>query len=266
MTVFCCPLCGGGFIKEKSCYRCEKGHSFDRAGGGYVNLLPPSAGQHGDDSTMLKARRAFLEGGGYTPLANAIAGLVSSLQMGKDPTVFDAGCGEGYYTEAVRKALPRAAVYGVDVAKEAVKMCDKRHMNADFAAASVYKLPVKNESCDLVISVFSPFARQEFLRILRPGGYLISVIPDAKHLWGLKSILYDTPYENIVAPYEVEGFTFLSDQKVHFILHLASKEEILSLYRMTPYCYRTGKEGAKRIEKQEHLDTEAAFRILLYKK
>ncbi len=266
MTIFCCPKCQKPFDKREKSYVCENGHTYDRASSGYVNLLPPGGKQHGDDRAMLLARRVFLESGGYEPLKNALKELFSSLPMPADSIVLDAGCGEGYYTEALCTSLTGVSVYGIDVSKDAVKMCDNRKMKADFAAASVYSLPVAENSINLVLSVFSPFARQEFWRVMKSGGYLISVIPDTKHLWGLKSVLYDTPYENKVASYTVDGFTFLKMIPVSFTLTLSGREQILSLYRMTPYCYRTGKEGAARIEALDFLATEISFQILLYQK
>lgn len=266
MSLFCCPKCKGSFTATKECYRCENGHVYDRAASGYVNLLPPGGKQHGDDRAMLRARREFLESGGYETLRDSIVQTMMDLPLGVSSVILDAGCGEGYYTEAVCRAKSDTDVYGIDVSKDAVKMCDGRRMTADFAAASVYALPVPDDSCDLVLSVFAPFAAEEFHRVLRTDGYLISVIPDEKHLYGLKSVLYDVPYENKVAPYDVEGFSFLCAKKISFSLQLDTKEQIMSLYRMTPYCYRTGIVGQQRIEKLDRLETVAEFRILLYQK
>lgn len=266
MTIFCCPKCASAFQVEKKAYRCEKGHVYDRAASGYVNLLPPGGKQHGDSKEMLRARRDFLQSGAYAPLQNAICEKVKSLPFFESPVVLDAGCGEGYYTEAICKALPNASIFGVDVSKDAVKMCDALHMGADFAAASVYALPIREKVCDLVISVFSPFAGEEFQRVLKEGGYLISVIPDAKHLWQLKSILYENPYENKVADYETEGFTFVGAEKVSFTVDLDTNDKIMALFGMTPYCHRTGAQGRQRMEAVQSLKTEASFQILSYRK
>ena len=35
-----CSICGETLTKEERTWRCEKGHSFDVARQGYVNLLP----------------------------------------------------------------------------------------------------------------------------------------------------------------------------------------------------------------------------------
>jgi len=266
MTIFCCPKCGAAFQREHNRYRCEKGHAYDRAGSGYVNLLPPGGKQHGDSKEMLRARRAFLQSGAYEPLQSAICHVAKRALTVAVPTVLDAGCGEGYYTGALCRALPEARVYGIDVSKDAVKMCDGLHMGADFAAASVYALPVLPASCDLVISVFSPFAGEEFARVLKDEGYLISVIPDARHLYALKSVLYDVPYENKVESYEAQGFDFLGAEKLSFTMELDTKEKILSLFAMTPYYHRTGAEGQRRVRELEKLSCEASFQVLLYRK
>jgi 23S rRNA (guanine745-N1)-methyltransferase len=66
-----CPVCGEMLIKEAREYHCPKGHRFDRAKQGYVNLLRSqrsSKRNHGDDRDMIVARREFLEKGYYLPL------------------------------------------------------------------------------------------------------------------------------------------------------------------------------------------------------
>ena len=42
MNDFICPVCGGALLKNEKTYSCGKGHSFDIAKSGYVNLLPSS--------------------------------------------------------------------------------------------------------------------------------------------------------------------------------------------------------------------------------
>ena len=39
MSVFICPVCGEKLEITGNTYLCSKGHSFDRAKSGYVNLL-----------------------------------------------------------------------------------------------------------------------------------------------------------------------------------------------------------------------------------
>jgi 23S rRNA (guanine745-N1)-methyltransferase len=127
-------------------------------------------------------------------------------------------------------------------------------------------VPAPSESVDLALNMFSPLARQETVRLLRKDGIFIMAIPDTDHLFELKAVIYDTPYKNSPAPFELEGLTFLEAKHVSYKLHLKSKEEILSLFHMTPYAYRTRKEDADRLLSLENLDISTSFVVIIYKK
>ena len=91
---FCCPNCMGKLNISDKVALCERGHSFDRARGGYYNLLVGNTGGvHGDNKEMVLARRAFLGGGYYAPLANRIAELVAT-HTEPGGCLLDAGAGE----------------------------------------------------------------------------------------------------------------------------------------------------------------------------
>ena len=58
-----CPICAGFLEQKERSFICEKGHSFDMARQGYVNLLPVQnkhSAQPGDTKAQVNARRAFL--------------------------------------------------------------------------------------------------------------------------------------------------------------------------------------------------------------
>ena len=46
-------------------------------------------------------------------------------------------------------------------------------------------MPVKDSSCDAVLNVFSPFAPDEYSRVLKDEGVLFRVIPLENHLFEL---------------------------------------------------------------------------------
>ena len=88
-----CPVCKTPLTREKPCWHCENNHSFDVARQGYVNLLPVQQKHSltpGDTKEMVAARRAFLDGGHYLPIAETLAKLVKSVAP---ETLLDAGCG-----------------------------------------------------------------------------------------------------------------------------------------------------------------------------
>lgn len=264
MSIFICPVCGGVFDEEKSCYTCRNGHSFDKAKSGYVNLLlnHTSKTVHGDNKLMIQARREFLDRGYYEPLKNALCNTVQRYFNGG--AVLDAGCGEGYYTSAVKAALPEADMYGIDISKTAADFSAKRCKSASFAAASVFHIPVADKSCGMLITLFAPYCGEEFQRVLRDEGTMIMVIPSEMHLWELKQAVYDVPYKNKVKPYELDGFELAEKQRISYKIKLSSQQDIKSLFSMTPYYYRTGRMQQERLESLDSLETQVDFELLVY--
>ena len=250
--------------------RCPLGHSFDRARAGYYNLLSPrGGGTHGDNCEMVEARRDFLSRGYYEPLASRIVErALEGLSAGE--AILDVGCGEGYYTDFVERALVardgESRVLAFDISKDAVKHLAKRNRNIISAVASAYAMPVASGSVDLVTLVFSPLALDEIHRVLNTGGRLLMVFPDKRHLFGLKAAIYDTPYENTPEPTDLQGFKLLSDDYLEYEITLESPEAIRSLFMMTPYAYRTSAKCRERVLALSSLTTEVAFRIVVYEK
>ena len=203
-SLFCCPVCGASLSDTGTALRCQKGHSFDKAAQGYVHLLPANqmrARVPGDSREMVAARRRFLEAGWYAPFRDAAGEILSRALCGvPSPCVLDAGCGEGYYTEGIRRALAAAGktprVAGVDISKYAIKAACARSREISFAVASCFALPVKDGFADALTAIFSPIAEKEFARVVRPGGFLLLAVAGERHLYGLKEILYEYPYEN----------------------------------------------------------------------
>ncbi len=263
---FLCPVCGEALLPDGNALRCSRHHSFDRARAGYVNLLPPRGkGIHGDNKEMVLARRRFLESGAYAFLSDAVATALAR-HLPPNAVLLDAGCGEGYYTENVAMRRPDLTVIGIDISKDALAYAGKRLPTAHLAVASVYSLPLRDVSVDGIMTLFSPYAGEEFFRVLRPGGIMVMAIPAKRHLFGLKSALYATPYENDVADFALEGFRLLSHRHEERTVTLASHEEIANLFGMTPYAYRTRPEDKERLLSINSLTTELSFEVLVYEK
>ncbi len=264
MTDFICPICKNKLIGEKT-LKCENNHCFDRARSGYVNLLSGKGGNHGDPKEMVAARKNFLDRGYYMPLAKALAASAAECTpaCGK---VLDCGCGECYYTEAVAAALPKAGMLGIDVSKDAVAMGAKRLPEAELAVASVYAIPVDDHSIDTVLSVFAPAALEEFKRVLTPAGHLVMVIGGRDHLWSLKKAVYETPYKNEVADYDIDGFSLTDRKELKYNIRLEGTEDIKNLFAMTPYYHKTSPKDIAKLEDLTSLDTEIEFEILVYRR
>ncbi len=271
--VFICPACGAALEDTGHALRCGNGHSFDKARQGYVHLLPVQKKNSllpGDDKDMVTARRNFLETGLYAPFKDVLCGMVQEAVEGNaSPLVVDAGCGEGYYTGGVWQALqeiceaPKLCAF--DISKFAVKAAAGRYKGIDFAVASSYAVPLPENCADVIVNVFSPMAEKEFARILKPGGMLVFAVPSSRHLWGLKEVLYDEPYENEEKDVDYPGFVLEDRVPVRATIHVQG-ESIGDLFAMTPYAWKTGTPGKQRLAELETLTTEIGFDFLLYKR
>ncbi len=257
-----CPVCHRPLSRCERTLVCEGRHSFDLARRGYVNLLTGHASAVGDNREMIAARRRFLDGGYYAPLRRALTDVAARLFHGG--AYLDAGCGEGYYTEALAKGADGCV--GIDISKDALALAAKRLPTAELAVASAYHLPLADASVSLLSCIFAPLAAEEFHRVLTQDGTFLYVIPDARHLYEMKCVLYDTPYENEVASCELSGFTPIVRESVRFPLSLPTGEAIADLFSMTPYYYRTPRSGRERLASLPSLDTHAEFLILGYRK
>lgn len=266
-----CPVCEQKLEQHGASYRCEAGHLFDLAKEGYVNLLPANqthSHHPGDTKEMVQSRRAFLEKGYYAPFAASLYETARTALAGKRaPALLDIGCGEGYYTAWLKKAAhPASPVLGVDISKWAVRQAAKQNKDCTFAVGSAFRLPVASQSVDLAVNLFAPLATEEVVRVLKEDGIFLYGIPGPQHLYGLKEILYDHPYENETKHTEYEGLCFLNRVTVTDTLHLTDPADIKALFAMTPYYWKTPKEGAQRLEGCRELSTQIHFDFLLYQK
>ena len=144
---------------------------------------------------MVAARRAFLSAGYYGIFGQALGELCLEYgqpKAGKPLRLLDAGCGEGWYDRCIAKQFEEAnlplELAGFDIAKPAVRLAAKALPSARYAVASSFHQPVRTGWADVLLNCFSPFAQEEFLRVLRPGGRLIYAVPGAEHLFQMKAV------------------------------------------------------------------------------
>lgn len=272
MSLLLCPVCRCALTRENRRYFCRNNHSFDLSKEGYVHLLTSNqmhSKAPGDDKGMAAARNRFLSGEYYRPLREELEQL--ALQYtGTAPSILDSGCGEGYYTAGIHRALLEdgrtPSIAGIDISKFSLRWAAKRSKEVEFAVASAYHLPVADHSMDLLVNCFSPLGLDEFRRVLRPDGVFLYVVPARRHLWQLKEVLYEHPYENTEEKTEYDGFRYEEIAEVREVIHLPDTQTMLDLFQMTPYYWRTPKAGLERLKTLETLDTEIAFDIHVLRK
>lgn len=266
---FICPVCKKELERGEHTCRCENNHCFDISRKGTINLLRSQKSSHGDDKLMVNARKNFLNKGYYIPLLEVLKREVLSVSP-YECTVLDCGCGECWYTSEIYEHLKinniNPEFFGIDVSKEAIFSGASRNRLLKLAVATVFDVPLAEKSCDIVLSLFAPFSREEYIRVLKDNGCFITAFPMENHLWELKKAVYDNPYKNEVQDMEIEGFQLINKDIVHTEIELCTNEDITSLFSMTPYYYKTSRTDKEKLDKLNSLKTQIHFCVAVYRK
>lgn len=260
-----CPLCGEQLNRQERTFLCPKGHSFDVARQGYVNLLTVQQKHSlapGDTRQQVLSRRAFLEAGYYAPIAQAL--VDAAKQYGADGPILDVGCGEGYYSARLSQALG-LSLTGLDISKEAVRCAAAKYKDAQWLCATAAHIPVADHTAGLLTSLFALTLPEEFHRVLKPGGLYFQVLAAEDHLLGLKSIIYDTVFHRTkdTEP-ELPGFTRLVSIPISFDFQV-EQEQVNNLFSMTPHLFRISKAGAERLAQTQQLSDRASCVLNVYR-
>ncbi|WP_019027705.1 23S rRNA (guanine(745)-N(1))-methyltransferase [Colwellia piezophila] len=261
-----CPLCQQALSLVDKSYRCENKHSFDQAKQGYVNLLPVQfkhSKEPGDNKAMVQARRAFLDKGYYQPLLNSMLALYNKYGD-KSAAVFDAGCGEGFYTH--QHKTEHNSVYGVDIAKETIKIAAKRHQDCFFSVATLSDLPFSDGGFGWLYSVYAPILENEFSRILQDQGYLLTVTPADNHLFELKSLIYRQATKHDTSKQAIEQLTLVEEQRLNYPMNFENSEDVLNLLAMTPFAFKASDEVLEQLRQLKLFSCQADFVLRLYQK
>ena len=180
----------------------------------------------------------------------------------------DVGCGEGTWTIALRNALPEPerVLFGMDISKEAIRRAAGKDKRMQWIVASLFHLPLAGGSMDGLFNVFAPSADAEFARVLRPGGLLFTAIPGKRHLWALKQALYDVPRENDEALPDLPSFTLEQTVQVADTICLEGADTLADLLSMTPYAWKSPKEGMARYAALQRLETPISFVLAAHRR
>ena len=261
-----CPICGGPLQKQQRQYVCENRHSFDIARQGYVNLLPVQQKHSiapGDTREQVLSRRAFLEAGFYTPIAETL--ISAAKKYGVSGEILDIGCGEGWYSAQLADAL-NANLTGLDISKEAVRCAAAKYKGKLWLTATAAHIPVPDGRADLLTSLFAITLPEEFSRVLKKDGLYFQVLAAQDHLLGLKGIIYDElKFKEKDSVPELPGFTRLESIPIRFTFAVEG-EQIRNLFSMTPHVFRIGKAGAERLAAAETLTDTASCVLNVFRR
>lgn len=181
--------CGLALEQRERTLLCPRGHSYDVARSGYVNLLQPQDRRSlasGDSNAAVDARARLLSSGVGGTIVSAFVERAASLIASDEAVVVDLGCGSG---EVLGELVRRRAVtaIGVDLSTAAAETASRRFPGVTWVVANAdRRLPVLDRSVDLILSFNGRRNPEECTRVLTRGGALLTAVPGADDLIELR--------------------------------------------------------------------------------
>jgi 23S rRNA (guanine745-N1)-methyltransferase len=229
-----CPVrdCHMALVREGRRVVCPRGHSFDVARSGYINLLQPQerrSKRPGDTAAAVAARRRLHDRGVTEPLRHAIAEMISASPS---DIVLDAGCGDGFYLGSLASQTGFDA-HGVDISIPAVDAAARRYPGYEWIVANADRfVPYADRSFSIVLSITARMNAGEFRRVLGDGGRLVVALPAPEDLIELRGAGRDRVARTVetFAP----GFKLVDQRRVSTAADLdadAVHDVLLSIYR-----------------------------------
>jgi 23S rRNA (guanine745-N1)-methyltransferase len=207
---------------------CARGHSFDIARSGYINLLQPQdrrSKEPGDTPEAVAARRRLHDRGVTAPLLRAIAEMA---ETSTGDVVLDAGCGDGYYLGSL--AGDR---HGVDISIPAVDAAARRHGACEWVVANADRfVPYADQSFSLVMSITGRMNAPEFRRVIQDDGRLLIALPAPDDLEELRGPGRDRVARTVET--FAEAFTLIGQSRAGTTAELdadAVQDVLHSIYR-----------------------------------
>lgn len=185
-----CPACGGALLPAADGLRCDRGHCVNVSRRGTVNVLS-DARTDAYDSALFAARRRVFDAGCYQAVLEAVEALLPEGPQ----RLLDAGCGEGWYLNALLSRHPGWHGAGADISRVAIRMAASQPCAAVWCVADLKRLPFPDGCFTAVLDVLTPADYAEFRRVLAPGGRLIKVYPGGDYLRELREARGLPPYE-----------------------------------------------------------------------
>jgi 23S rRNA (guanine745-N1)-methyltransferase len=223
--------------REEGRLVCPRGHSFDIARSGYINLLQPQerrSRQPGDTPAAVAARRRLHDRGVTEPLLNALIEMSGLLPAGHSPDdiVLDAGCGEGYFAGNIARRTG-AAASGIDISIPAIESAARRYPECEWIVGNADRfVPYADDSFSLVLSITARMNAGEFRRVLREDGRLLVAISAPEDLIELRGAGRDRTARTIET--FAKDFQLAGQSRVTTTADLdatAVEDVLLSIYR-----------------------------------
>jgi 23S rRNA (guanine745-N1)-methyltransferase len=224
--------CHLALVREDRRLVCLRGHSFDVARSGYINLLQPQerrSRQPGDTAAAVAARRRLHDRGVNAPLLRGIADITGAS---RGEIILDAGCGDGFYLATLASQCALES-HGVDISIPAVEAAARRYPEREWIVANADRfVPYADRSFSIVLSITARMNAGEFRRVLVDEGRLLVGLPSPDDLIELRGAGRDRTARTIET--FANDFSFVERSRVTTNADLDAagvNDVLLSIYR-----------------------------------
>ena len=172
-----CTVCGDNLERQGDEFCCSRGHRVNVNRKGCLNFLSAPVDSC-YDAELFQARRRVFAAGCYQPVADALEDMLPPGQH----RLLDAGCGDGWYLDALLQGHHDWQGAGIDISRDAIFQATDQSCTALWCVGDLRKLPFRDGAFTAVLDVLTPANYAEFRRVLAPDGLLMKVYPGSEYL------------------------------------------------------------------------------------
>ena len=270
-SLLACSVRGCGLPLERldRAFACPRGHSYDVARSGYVNLLQPQdrrSSAAGDSKAAVEARARLLAAGVGRTIVDDVVRRAAALDLAAGPAVVDVGSGSGGMLASLARERAITGI-GIDLSTAAADHAARRFPHLTWVVANAdRRLPLVDRSVNLVLSVHARRHPVECARVLARDGYLLVGVPARDDLLELRESVLGQRVERDRADAvlaEHEPLFMLIDRGTARERQRLDREPLLDLLRTT---YRGGRTSAtERIGALDSLEVTLATDLFLFR-
>ncbi len=207
--------CGERLVRGARAFACARGHAFDLAKSGYLNLLQPQDRRSlaaGDARAEIEARARLLAAGVGAELGLELARRGRALGLPGGALALELGSGSGERLAALVAELGLVGI-GLDLSSAAAEHAARRFPALTWVVANAdRRLPLLDASVALVLTIHGRRNPAECARVLAPGAHLVAALPAPDDLLELRARVQGQGLER-----ERVG-AFLAEHAQHFEL------------------------------------------------
>ncbi|ARD21517.1 SAM-dependent methyltransferase [Shewanella japonica] len=278
-SILVCPICAESLqLHEQSQgYYCNNKHHIDKNAQGYWSFVTsPKFKGSSESRQQLRAKRFLKASGILSPLVKQVSNVFSDVAEGKDEVNhLNYQCNDGFYIRSLStlstlstlsaQAEDNVTHWGVSEADNALFAASKDTTPANLLLTPFKKLPFKSDAIDIVTVFEAQLKGKECLRVLKPDGALLLLVPGARHLWQLKQKIYQNLLEKpqqLNLPKDVE---IINTTEIKFNADV-SGEQAITLLDMNNLSWRVNDELAHQIKQTSFEQLEFDYVLLHLKK